>query len=111
MPKDKAEMGMCCFSYARKAAEIFHIREVLQKGIDWPGVCRGGNSSDDDTSKKKLPLLSTLVGLACLFSSSDFLSLLSPFRSQKRLALLPSVCHKLQQPVGEGVCHQCHPWQ
>lgn len=95
-------MGICCFCCAQKAAEIFHIREMLyKKGIVWPGVCREENNSDDDSSNKKLPLLSTLVGIACLFSSSDFLSQVSPCTSQKHLPICPWRVTSSRSPLGK----------
>lgn len=83
-------MGICCFSCALKAAEIFHIRGLLYKK-GWSGLGFAGrkNSSGDDSSNKKLSPLSTLVGIASLCSSSDFPSQFSLCTNQKHLPVCP----------------------
>lgn len=55
----------------------------------WPGVCGEENSSGDDSRNKKLSLLSTLVGIACLCSSSDFPNQFSLCTNQKDLPVYP----------------------
>lgn len=86
----------------------------------WPGVCREENSTGDDSSRKKLSLLFTPVGIVCLCSSSDFPSQFSQIKKKiknlyesKTSACLPLVCPRLQQPCTSVICHSgavCPSW-
>lgn len=93
-------MGIYCFSCAQKAAEIFHIREMLYKKRE-SGLGFAGKKTTVMTiaTTKKLLLLSTLLGITCLFSSNDFLSQCSPFTSQKLLPIWPWFVSSYSSPL------------
>ena len=93
-------MGIYCFSCAQKAAEIFHIREMLYKKRE-SGLGFAGKKTTVMTiaTTKKLLLLCTLLGITCLFSSNDFLSQCSPFTSQKLLPIWPWFVTSCSSPL------------